>query len=60
MFQIELTDSEARTLRFYLDKAVTEAACMAAIGISDGSSEKDLKSVIRKIKLSMGGDKGGV
>ena len=33
MVEIKLTDSEVRTLRFYLEKALIDARGMAAVGV---------------------------
>lgn len=49
MVKIELTDSEISTLRFYLDKALIDARGMAAIGVGDRSSVRNLESVAKKI-----------
>lgn len=47
--QIELTEGEAATLRFYLNKALIDAEGMAAIGVANRQSADNLKSVIKKI-----------
>lgn len=47
MIEVKLTDSEVRTLRFYLEKALIDARGMA--GVCGRTSEKDLESVMKKI-----------
>lgn len=49
MMTIELTEAEVKTLLFYLDKAIIDAAGMAAIGVGDGSFVKNLESIKRKV-----------
>lgn len=48
MVNIELTEIEAKTLLFCLNKAIIDAAGMAAIGLGNRSSVKNLKSIKRK------------
>ena len=40
MVEIKLTDSEVRTLRFYLEKALIDARGMAAVGVCGRTSKK--------------------
>lgn len=46
---ITLTDSEVKTLNFYLDKSLTDAKGMLAIGIGNSTSVENLKSIKQKI-----------
>ena len=47
---ISLTESEIKTLDFYLKKALIDAEGMAAIGFGNKASVRNIKSVIRKIE----------
>ena len=47
---IILTESEIKTLNFYLEKALIDAEGMAAIGFGNKASVRNIKSVIKKIK----------
>ena len=47
--EIQLTESEIKTLKFYLDKALIDAKGLCAIGIGNSTSVKNLESVKKKI-----------
>ena len=47
--EVKLTDSEIRTLKFYLEKALIDAEGMVAIGFGSKTSVTNLKSIIQKI-----------
>lgn len=40
MIEVKLTDSEVRTLRFYLEKALIDTRGMAAVGVCGRTSKK--------------------
>lgn len=48
--KIELSQAEARTLLFYIEKAIIDAEGMAAIGMQSRESAKNLKSVKQKLE----------
>lgn len=45
---IELTESEVKTLRFYLEKSLIDAQGMVAIGVGNKTSVDNLKSIMKK------------
>lgn len=47
--EIELTESEIKTLKLYLDKALIDAKGLRAIGMRNDMSVKNLESIKRKI-----------
>ena len=47
--EIKLTESEIKTLKFYLDKALIDAKGLQAIGIGNDVSVKNLESIKKKI-----------
>lgn len=47
--EINLTESEIKTLKFYLEKALIDAEGLRAIGIGDGASINNLKAIKKKI-----------
>lgn len=47
--KIVLTESEMKTLKFYLKQALNDAEGMAAIGVGSKRTVLDLKSIIKKI-----------
>lgn len=47
--EIKLTDSEIKTLKFYLEKALIDAEGMYAIGVENINSVINIKSIIHKI-----------
>ena len=46
---IELTENETKTLKFYVEKALIDAEGLCAIGVVSKNSVTNLKSVLRKI-----------
>lgn len=48
--KIELTESEIKTLNFYIKQALIDAEGMYAIGFGNKKSILNLKSIIKKIK----------
>lgn len=49
MMQIELTESEVKTLHFYLNKSLIDAEGAYAIGVGNKTSVENLKAIRRKI-----------
>lgn len=47
--KIELTDSEAKTLKFYLEQSLIDARGLCAIGVGNKNSVINLESIIKKI-----------
>lgn len=47
--EINLTDSEVKTLKFYLEKSLIDAEGNQAIGIGSKEAVPNLKSIMRKI-----------
>lgn len=47
--EIKLTDSEVKTLKFYLEKALIDAEGMCSIGVGNIKSVINIKSIIHKI-----------
>lgn len=47
--EIKLTESEIKTLKFYLEKALIDAEGMRAIGIGSARTTINLKSIMHKI-----------
>ncbi len=46
---IELTESEIKTLRVYLDQALIELKGLRAIGLKNNTSIKNVESIKKKI-----------
>lgn len=46
---IELTESEIKTLRFYLDKSLIDAKGLRAVGVIKGNTVTHLESIKKKI-----------
>lgn len=49
MKEIKLTESEIKTLNFYLDKALIDAKGLQAIGMKNDVSVKNLELIKKKI-----------
>lgn len=47
--EIKLTESEIRTLIFYLDKALIDAKGLRSIGFGNDMSVRNLESIKKKI-----------
>lgn len=49
--KIELTESEIKTLKFYLEKSLIDAEGLCAIGVISNNSVINLKSIIKKVTI---------
>lgn len=47
--KITLTESEVKTLKFYIKKSLIDAEGMAAIGVGSRQTVSNLKSVMKKL-----------
>ena len=50
--KIELTNSEIKTLKFYLEKSLIDAEGLYAIGVGSKNSATNLKSILKKIEYA--------
>ena len=49
MIEIQLTESEVTTLKFYVKQSIIDAAGSHAIGIGSKTTVDNLKSILKKI-----------